>query len=382
MRLEPAEAIAANADPMAGLADWRRLQAAYEKRTGYHLVVADVNGAIRMGVPNCDLFPCLKSCRKCREDIIKEALRTGQVCVDTCHEGYCMWGLPFQHEGRIAGGVVVIGGVMAIERERHLFEAACAELYTLMSAHGLLPKPAERQPLPGAVCRFVERKTFNLLVGMMESHGRVLIQAMTTAEFEEARAAYERLRRCFAEAVGMPLDVFRGLMTELVFRARHAFAEAGMDIYACFAEAGAIVREMAEAETVEAIDATLQVFLTRFEWLLSQRQKDADDQLIEKATTYLEEHLREDLDRDQVARAVGLSPSHFSRLLRETKGRTFTDLLSQYRIERACSLLVRTSKTIAEIAGECGFCDQSYFSKVFRRYKGETPARYRDSHRL
>jgi len=83
-----------------------------------------------------------------------------------------------------------------------------------------------------------------------------------------------------------------------------------------------------------------------------------------------------------VAKAVGISPSHFSRLIRDKKGRTFTDLLNQYRIERACVLLVRSSNTLADIANETGFCDQSYFSKVFRRYKDMSPARYRETHQL
>ena len=37
---------------------------------------------------------------------------------------------------------------------------------------------------------------------------------------------------------------------------------------------------------------------------------------------------------------------------------------------------------LAEIASETGFCDQSYFSKVFRRYKDHSPAKYRELHQL
>lgn len=364
------------------VADWNELQAEYRERTGYSLVVADANGAIRMGVPDCDRFPCAKSCRECREDIIREALRTGRVCVDACHQGYCLWGLPIQRAGRLVGGVIVIGGEMAIKKERGLFEAACVELYQLMEERGLLPVSEERPPLPEGLCRFVQRQAFEVAERAMEEHGRMMVQAMKTAEFGEARAAYDRMRISLEGIPELPMDVVRGLVTDLIFRARHEFATAGVDAYACFAEAGALAKGLAEAGTIPAIDALMRRFLERFEFLLSQGQKDPDDLLVERATTYLEEHLREDLDRDGVAKAVGISPSHFSRLLRERKGRTFTDLLGQYRIERACGLLVRTSKTLAEIAGEAGFCDQSYFSKVFRRYKGETPARYRAAHRI
>ena len=91
----------------------------------------------------------------------------------------------------------------------------------------------------------------------------------------------------------------------------------------------------------------------------------------------MEEHLGERLDRDSVARVAGLSGSHFSRLIRERTGRTFTDLMAQYRVDRAKTLLRRTGKSIVQIAMECGFEDQSYFSRVFKRYTGTSPRGYR-----
>ena len=99
--------------------------------------------------------------------------------------------------------------------------------------------------------------------------------------------------------------------------------------------------------------------------------------LLGRAAAYMEEHLGEPLDRDSVARAAGLSGSHFSRLIRERTGRTFTDLMAQYRVDRAKTLLRRTGKSIVQIAMECGFEDQSYFSRVFKRYTGTTPRSYR-----
>jgi len=47
------------------------------------------------------------------------------------------------------------------------------------------------------------------------------------------------------------------------------------------------------------------------------------------------------------------------------------------RIDRAAEMLARTDKSIAAIALECGFRDQSYFTKVFKRYRSTTPRRYR-----
>lgn len=80
-----------------------------------------------------------------------------------------------------------------------------------------------------------------------------------------------------------------------------------------------------------------------------------------------------------VARKVALSPRQLTALLKERTGRNFADLLRETRIERACELLAETNQTVAAIAAETGFCDQSYFTHVFQRIKKTTPKQYRDT---
>jgi YesN/AraC family two-component response regulator len=58
-------------------------------------------------------------------------------------------------------------------------------------------------------------------------------------------------------------------------------------------------------------------------------------------------------------------------------GKTFSQILQQIRIQNAQNLLARTSKSCTEVAYECGYHDQSYFIKHFRRITGTTPAKYR-----
>jgi AraC-like DNA-binding protein len=361
---------------------FREIQSIYLARTGYHLVLADSNGSIQMGLPDCERFPCMRTCRECREKIVSEALRTGKVCVDACHEGYILWGLPFAVDGKPVGGLIVIGGELDLTQREERFEDACSELYFLMRDHGLLPESGTSDFDDKPVHRFVFRKAFLDLSEALERHGGRFIRCLKTAEFELAQGHFAEIRHAFRRGAALPMDLIRGLVGDLVFRARQQFVEAGMDAYACSSEAGLLIGEISHACTTAQIEAILEGFLDRFILLSRQKTKDPDDLLIEKATSYLEQHIREELTRESVAKAVGISPSHFSRLIRSKKGRTFTDLLNQYRIERACMLLVRSTHTLAHIANETGFCDQSYFSKVFRRYKEVTPAKYRETHQV
>ena len=362
---------------------FRYLQNLYREKTGYGLVLSDVNGSIQMGLPDCEKFPCFKTCRECREQIVSEALRTGKVCVDTCHDGYVLWGLPLIVQSETVGGLIVIGGEHDLREHKVRFEGACRSLYHLMQDHHLLPDHRSSQGERLAdLHRFVFRDLYEKVSKVLQQHGDPFLDGLQTAEFKVAEAHFAKIRKAFREGSDLPTDLLKGLVGDLIFRARRQFVEAGMDGYACCSEAGLLMEKIAGARNSLEIEVILEAFFERFILLSKQRPKDPDDLLIEKATSYLERHIRDPLSRESVAKAVGISPSHFSRLIHEKKGRTFTDLLNQYRIERACKLLVRSSHSLAEIASETGFCDQSYFSKVFRRYKALTPARYREVHKL
>ena len=77
------------------------------------------------------------------------------------------------------------------------------------------------------------------------------------------------------------------------------------------------------------------------------------------------------------ARMCGMSESHFMSFFQQIMGLSFVKYLNQYRIQRAQALLAKTDRSIADISLDTGYCDQSYFGAVFRRFVGITPAAYR-----
>ena len=104
--------------------------------------------------------------------------------------------------------------------------------------------------------------------------------------------------------------------------------------------------------------------------------------LVGKALDFMRTNLHRDISRDETARHAGISPSHFSRLLKERTGRSFTELLRQCRVDLACDLLRATEQSLAQIADTCGFCDQSYFTHVFQDVKGVTPKQFRTANQV
>lgn len=99
--------------------------------------------------------------------------------------------------------------------------------------------------------------------------------------------------------------------------------------------------------------------------------------LSERLLVYLNEHFRESLRIESVAKRLGLSPSSLMHKVKEETGSTFSRLLNEARIREAKRLLAFTSLPIGEIASRCGFKDQSYFTKVFYGVVNIKPREFR-----
>lgn len=81
-----------------------------------------------------------------------------------------------------------------------------------------------------------------------------------------------------------------------------------------------------------------------------------------------------------LADEASMAPQYFCRVFRHVTGRAPIDYLNFYRVDCAAELLQTTRESITEIAQACGFTDLSYFTKLFRRYKGVSAGSYRKAH--
>jgi len=96
---------------------------------------------------------------------------------------------------------------------------------------------------------------------------------------------------------------------------------------------------------------------------------------------HVHSHFTSELRVEELAKISGLSPYQLNRRLRIVFGITASQLLTKRRMDVASGLLREGDRAIAEVATACGYCDQSAFSRVFRRTVGLTPQQYRARHR-
>jgi AraC family transcriptional regulator len=88
---------------------------------------------------------------------------------------------------------------------------------------------------------------------------------------------------------------------------------------------------------------------------------------------YINNHLHQDLKLDEIAAIAQLSPYHFLRLFKQSMGITPHQYILQGRLNQAKYLLQQSELSIAEIAAQTGFCDQSHLTRYCKRMIGVTP---------
>lgn len=98
---------------------------------------------------------------------------------------------------------------------------------------------------------------------------------------------------------------------------------------------------------------------------------------LKKTVAYISQNFEKLLTRDDIAKAVGVTPNYVSVLFRKGFDMTFVEYLTNLRISEAKKLLENTDKKIYQIAEAVGFDDAYYFSKNFKNVIGMSPKEYR-----
>lgn len=96
-----------------------------------------------------------------------------------------------------------------------------------------------------------------------------------------------------------------------------------------------------------------------------------------KVKSILQKDYAQPLSLHSMASRFHIDNSYLSSLFREETGKTFTNYLTEIRVQHACEYLRTTALTNSKIAQLCGFTSDSYMKKVFRKVLGITPSEYR-----
>ncbi|RHR24706.1 AraC family transcriptional regulator [Clostridium sp. AF19-22AC] len=137
------------------------------------------------------------------------------------------------------------------------------------------------------------------------------------------------------------------------------------------------ISNITDARSIEKAVGLIRDYAARgLEAALAAGQSSGERQAV-MAIDYLKENYSNpDLSLNHICEYLNISTSRFSSIFKETTGKTFTEVLTNIRMDRAKQLLRQTSLKNYEIAEKVGFSDPHYFSIAFKKMTGKTPKEY------
>ena len=132
---------------------------------------------------------------------------------------------------------------------------------------------------------------------------------------------------------------------------------------------------------LESIANLLVVHLLKQYYFPQRRLQHSSEGLpqhkLKAVISYIHENLERNLGLDELASVVEMGSHYFASLFKQSTGQPPHQYVTSCRIEKAKLLLKNRRLSIYDVCYEVGFGCQSHFTKVFRKYTGTTPGRYR-----
>ena len=103
-----------------------------------------------------------------------------------------------------------------------------------------------------------------------------------------------------------------------------------------------------------------------------------DNKKVEIIFEYVSRNFTQSIPLDEISGKVNMTVPAFCRYFKKVTGRTFTQFVNEFRIVHATKLLAENPTSITDICYESGFNNFSHFNKLFKKFTGKSPLKYRN----
>lgn len=204
----------------------------------------------------------------------------------------------------------------------------------------------------------------------------LLIAKIKSGNIGEARAVFNDLLAYLFLYEGHKMESIKIRIIELCTLLSRAAIEKGADTAMVLSMNDKLMEQILTSQDINDICYTFQDNMDIFTESLFYAS-DKSNRTIRKAAEYISANFAENISLAGLADEFHLNPSYLSLLFKQVTGQSFKEYLNMVRVEEAKRLLADTDYSIMDVAVACGFNDQSYFTKIFKKQTGLTPKQFR-----
>jgi AraC-like DNA-binding protein/quercetin dioxygenase-like cupin family protein len=177
---------------------------------------------------------------------------------------------------------------------------------------------------------------------------------------EGADLLYNRYQQQYGGAFAIPHDERRISAFDLIFN---------------------LLQNNFNTRNLEIVNIKLLDFIASFIYFAEINPATAEKDAVDHSIAFMKQHINGLFTLTQLAQQQRLSVSHYSRLFLAKTGVSPGRYFNQLKVQQSCQLLYFSDRSIKEICTELGFDDPFYFSRLFKKLMGVSPANYKTQHR-
>lgn len=135
-------------------------------------------------------------------------------------------------------------------------------------------------------------------------------------------------------------------------------------------------------ETLDEVKSWFMSFYTNFINQLNEKKSNKSDTIVSTALKYIEENYNNPcLSAESIADYVDISPNYLRTIFKNTVNKSLSSYISEFRFNKAKSLLETTDLTISDISIAVGFSNSNYFYTAFKKNFAISPTHYRNNYK-
>ncbi len=230
----------------------------------------------------------------------------------------------------------------------------------------------------GKIIRYQDIQNFSSDNGSnIYGKGKALLKAL---ESEDESSVKEELRKFTDSIIRLNISdthQIYNLYIELIYIIFSYLNEKDIRIEDIFGKEVNFYEKIYKFETISEISNFMENVLSFIVSEIKEKNRGLSKKL-KKAMDYIKSNFNEDISLTLVSKHLQVSEAYLSRLFKKETGENFINYLTDLRVEKAKDMLKSTDLTINEISQLVGYYNQEHFSRVFKKYEGCSPNRYRN----
>jgi AraC-like DNA-binding protein/ligand-binding sensor protein len=324
---------------------------------------------------------------------IEDSLRLGGSYIYTCEMGFVFWASPL-FSGKHYAGAMIGSGVLGVKQTlaaENLFKAFFGEISRKEIGKHLEGIPEKNYEEVKALAHMMmicakqlSQKEGEVSVNTTDfsytrgdvNREQMLLASLRRGDTTEARKILAGIFET-TRSTGIESMQIRAIeLAVLISRAAASIENA--DTLNILEANNRYLKKIEEAQTAEELIGILNSIIDLMSGRMFSFQGVRHSSALRKAERFILENLTHKISLQKIAQAAGLSAPYFSTIFKEEMGENLSNYINRLRVERAAAMLVETTTPISKIATDCGFEDQSWFSKIFKSHTRISPGKYRD----